>query len=209
MEIKEIEQFINQIKSVNSSKIVIDENDNITEMHILSDTKRSPKQISRDVQSGLISKFGIEIDHKKISIAQIDDLVIQNKDFRLKLNSIEISTSGMKASIKVLLEKDGNVFEGNSYGANTTYNSHRLIAKAALNSVENFLEIEDNLILEDITFVKSAGKDIVVSVVSFINNYSEQVLCGCALINSNMNEAIIKATLDAVNRKIIKCYNEG
>ncbi|KGG80095.1 hypothetical protein [Caloranaerobacter azorensis] len=207
MVIKDIEQFINQIKSVLSCKIVADENGSIQEIHILSDTKRSPKQVSRDVQSGLISRFGLDIDHKKISIAQIDEKVAENKDFRLKLKTIEFSTLGTKVFIKVILEKDEEVFEGEISGINTVSNSQRLLGTAALKAVEKFLGTEDNFILEDIKTIELAGREVVVSAVTFVTNNYEKLLSGCAFVNRDKKEAVVKATLDAINRSIIRHYS--
>lgn len=207
MIMKDIEQFISQIKSVLSCKVVADENGNIQEIHILSDIKRSPKQVSRDVQSGLISRFGLDIDHKKISIAQIDEKAAESKDFRLKLKTIEFSTSGTRANIKVILEKDEEIFEGEVSGVNTVSNSQRLLGTAALKAVEKFLGIEDNFILEDIKTVGLAGREVIVSAITFVTTNHEKLLSGCAFVNRDKKEAVVKATLDAINRSIIRHYS--
>lgn len=209
MNIKDIEQFIKQIKSIISCKVVVDENENIEEIHILSDVGRSPKQLSRDIQSGLISMFDIDIDHKKISIAQINDKAINEKDFRLKVKSIEYSTSGTKANVKVLLEKEEEIFEGECSGANSTYNSQRMLANATLRAVENFLGIEDNFILEDIKIVQLAGREVVVTAITFIAEYGEQIFAGCSFVNRDKKDAVVKSTLDAINRRVVKYHSDN
>jgi len=209
LDIREIEQFIKQIMSVISCKIVTDDSGNVEELHILADTKRSPKQISRDIQSSLISKFDYEIDHKKISIAQIDERTVEDTDFRLKLKTIEYSTSGTRADVKVILEKEDSYFEGESSGANTTYNSQRLLSTATLKAVESFLGIEDNFILEDITVSNLAGREVVVTAITFIADFGEQMFSGCAFVNRDKKEAVVKSTLDAINRRVVKYYSES
>lgn len=202
--VKEVEEFIRQIKSVLSCKLVTDDSDNILEIHVLSDTKRAPKQISRDLQSGLISKFGIEIDYKKVSIAQIDDKTLDSQGDRLILKTIEFTSAGVKADVKVTLERKEEVFEGTTSGVNTVNNSSRLIVTATLNAIESYLGIDDNFIVEDIKTIEIGGKEVVVVSVTFVSAYSEQSFVGCAFSNRDKNEAVVKATLDAINRRIIK-----
>ncbi len=209
MNIKEMEQLINQISSVISCKIVIDDQNNIQEIHVLSNVKRGPKQISRDIQSILISKFGLNIDYKKISVAQIDENMSEDIDFRLKLSSIQYSLSESKAIIKVTLEKEGKHYEGQASGIQTKHNSEKMIATATLKAVENFLGIEDMFIIEDLKTVNIAHRDVVVTAIIYINEYEEQFFTGCASVNRDKKEAIVKSTLDGINRKIMKYYNEN
>lgn len=199
-----VEQYLKQVKSVISCKIITDAENNIEEMHIVSNMQRSPKQISRDIQSILISKFGIHIDHKKISIAQIFDESIDQRDFRLKIKGIQYTTAGNKSDIKVVLEKDEENFEGVCAGINSTHNINRMLARAALSAVESFCGLQDIFVLEDVKSASVAGKEVMVVIVTSVLEYSEQELAGSALVTRDKKEAVVKATLDAVNRYIVK-----
>lgn len=61
------------MKDVKSASIVPDDKGSIMEAHIVAAMGRSPKQIARDVESMLVAKLGIPIDHRKISVAQIEE----------------------------------------------------------------------------------------------------------------------------------------
>lgn len=203
MDTREAEQYIKQIKAVESCKIILGSDFSIDEIHIVSTMRRSPKQISRDVQSILISRFGIDIDHKKISIAQIDTDLLPH-GCRLRLKTIEYSITEGKANIRVVLDKDDELYEGVFSGVNTVYNTSRMLAKATLFAVEKYCGIEDTFVLEDIKTAAIAGNEVVVVAVSLISTNQEQILTGSALVTRDKKEAIVKATLDAVNRSIIK-----
>ncbi|MTI49740.1 hypothetical protein [Sporosalibacterium faouarense] len=209
MNIKEMEQFLVKLKSIISCKIIVDKKNDIEELHILSNTQREPKQISRDIQSMLISEFGINIDHKKISIAQIDEEVVSNNDFRLRFSTVEYSLTGKKATIKVVLEKGGKYYEGQVAGIQTKYNSKRMIVEATLKAVENFLGVDELFIAEDVKVIEIADKRVVVTGIVFFNEYEEQFFTGCASINSDHKESIVKSTLDGINRKIVQYHNEN
>lgn len=204
MDISNIESFLGKLNSVISAKIVLGKDDEIEEIHILADNNRHSKQISRDIQSVLISKFDINIDHKKISIAQVEGERVSLKEFRLKIRSIEFLTSHRKADVKVILEKEDETFEGVTSGANTASNSLKLIAEATLKAVEGFANCMDTFILEDIKTTTLSGKEVVVVAITYLDNYTEYLLSGTSYINRDIKEAVVKATLDAINRCILK-----
>src|SRR5665647_1405511 len=71
--IQDWEQAIKQIKSVIAARINVNSQWEIEEVHILASSGRAPKQIVRDIESMLVAQFNLQIDHKKISVAQVED----------------------------------------------------------------------------------------------------------------------------------------
>lgn len=68
--LRRIEKLLIQLEGVGSLKIVPDGHGGIDEVHVLSSSSLSPKQIVRNIESALLAEFGLQIDHRKISIAQ-------------------------------------------------------------------------------------------------------------------------------------------
>lgn len=209
MQIKKAEELISKLKSVISSKIIVNKQNKIEELHILANTQREPKQISRDVQSVLISEFGIEIDYKKISIAQIDESIIDTNDYRLKFTRVQYSITGKKANIEVVLEKDDQHYIGKATGLQTRYNSEKMIATATLRAIENFLGTEDMFVTEDVKVIEMANKEVVITGIVLFSDNEEQFFTGSATIERDKKEAIVKSTLDGINRKVMKYCNEN
>ncbi|MCG8484087.1 MAG: hypothetical protein MJA31_12305 [Clostridia bacterium] len=202
--IKEIENFINKINSVICSRIVL-ENDEIKEIHIVSNMEKSPKQLSRDIQSILISKFNIDVDYKKISVAQVDDeSTIAMADFRLKLSSIEHTTRSNIFEAKVVLETDGTCYEGTSSGPNSANNVYKLLALAVINAVESFFDKKDIFILEDVLKVMVTGKEAFITLITTFENGKELLLSGSSVAGRNSDEMVVKSALDAINRVVLK-----
>ena len=205
MEIPEMKKAIEAIKSVESCGIVTDGNDRIEEIHIVADFHRNPKQISRDIQSVLISRFNLDIDHKKISIAQLKDVDIEKgEDYRLKLKTIDYSVSGHKSEVRVILEKDEVAFEAMVQGSSTKFSTQRILSTATLKAAENFLEREDLFSFEDVKIVHIADCQVAVVSVVTMEDGRENRLFGCSYIDSDLNEAVVRATLNAINRKVTK-----
>jgi len=71
--IERYEGIIRQVRDVLGAKVFLDKEGKISEIHILSSPARNPKQIVRDVVSALLIQAGVDVDHKKISVVQIEE----------------------------------------------------------------------------------------------------------------------------------------
>jgi hypothetical protein len=67
--VEEIEQAVAGLKDVRSARLVADNSGGILEVHVVADSSRSAKMVARDVESILVAKIGLSIDHRKISVA--------------------------------------------------------------------------------------------------------------------------------------------
>lgn len=200
-----IEQYLMKIRSVIGSKVVVNEDGTIEEIHIVSDLRRSPKQILRDVEAILISEFNQTIDYKKVSIAQIkEDSVKTEQDPRVKLKSIEYTNCGASIDVTVTLEKFNEQFSHTLSGIKTTSNIKRLAGTCALRAVENYLGIQEVFVFEDSQEVRLSNIDIIVVSITSVFRNREEVYTGTAKIGTDMNEATTRATLDAINRHIVQ-----
>ena len=68
----DIERLIGSINGVSAAKVVTDAEGRLVEVHVLADTTKSPKQLVRDIQSCTMAAFGLPIDYKIVSIAQVE-----------------------------------------------------------------------------------------------------------------------------------------
>jgi hypothetical protein len=203
------EQAIKQIRSVIATRIKANSLDKIEEIHVLADSKRNPKQIVRDIESILAAQFGMEIDHKKISVVQLESeeeatqkLPKKGEQVRPKLVSVSLRTVNTMAEVKVELSAEDEIMEGISTGPSTTYNKLRLFVDATISALSGFLMDKLICATEDV-IINRLGKHQVAQVaISLITPIGEQTLVGCAVVQNDEREAVVKATLDAVNRKL-------
>ena len=63
---EKIKRAIASLPDVQSCNVEFNPDGSISAIHIVSSTKRSPKQIVRDVESVLLADFEIKIDHRKV-----------------------------------------------------------------------------------------------------------------------------------------------
>jgi hypothetical protein len=199
----EIEAVLLTLNDITSACVVTDKIGNIDEIHILSTTARPPKQMVRDIESALMAKFGIELDHKKVSIAKTQtdrQFKISNK--RLKFTEVSISLNGTKGEATVSLRKNDETFTGTASGHCSHQNQLRLIASATLNAVGESVGDGTDIILEDIGTITLADKSVIVVYVNFISPHGEDILTGSAIVKQDTWKAVVNAALDAINRRI-------
>ena len=199
-----IENYLQKVQSVLGCKVMKDRNDTISEIHIVSDLRRSPKQILRDVEAVMMSEFNTPIDYKKVSIAQIQSGSLKlDQDPRLKLNLIEYNNNGSNVCVKIVLEKQGEEYGAELVGINTAGNFKRLIGSTILKAVEKYLDVEEVFVFEDVKRVELANIEVMVVGITSVYGGNEEIFTGTAKIISDSKETIARATLDAVNRHVL------
>lgn len=203
-DMNEYQVLLNKISGVISSKIIADETSKIIEIHILASSNRGAKQISRDIQSALLAQFNLNIDHKIISIAQIKDNSLISSPSRLSIKNINIIGENGKIEVKIYLTKDGQDYIGTALGGNSLISRNRIIAEATLDAIHNFLNLEYTFILIDTVRFAVAERYAYAVAVLHRSDTNQEHLIGSAIIKNDDSEAIVRATLDAINRRLIK-----
>lgn len=202
--ISQLEAALRELKSVCAAKVVIDENGLICEIHLLVEGDRNPKQVVRDVESMLLARFGLSVDHRKISVAQ-KELYMRGSEFpRLRWVDVQISQEGTRAIVTVLAERNGQLFSGKAAGARSASNVVRLVATATLRAVEAAYGLQERFALEDLNAsVVVAGHPAVVTLISVLSDSGEDLLIGSALVRNDLHRTVVAATLDALNRRVL------
>lgn len=205
---EQIEDVVRQLKDVVSARAVLDAVGRVAELHVLVNARRAPKQVARDIESGLKAHLGVDIDYKKISIAQVQGRSAlggaSSERVRLRFIDVGLTVSGAKAEAVVHLRRDDETYTGSATGHASTHNQSRLIACATLRAVENSADQDGSMVVEDLsTQVSLAGRTAVVVLVSALSlGKGEELLTGSALVRQDAWKAVVNATLDAVNRRL-------
>lgn len=199
------------------------DDDQLVEIHVLASIERSPKQISRDVQSALFATYGIEVDHRIISIAQLpedpftrvfnpaepaSEDTAASKEVRLLFTGIDSSQKNGLFEASVYLSCDSKCYTGNAHSRNTEMQRNRAVASATLGAVNDLLGSEYFSLME-VKQVAVSELDIILTVVEFQASTASApiTLIGSAVQQDNTPSSIVRSTLDAINRNFSKLYN--
>ena len=202
MDFISFEDVITKIQGVTHAKVVYN-NEELEEVHIIANTIRSPKQIVRDIESALLAIFNYRIDRKLISIAQIDTGETKSiKRIRYEGISLDIKDNNVECEVRLIMNDDE--YKSTETAIGTSVNRRKVVAKATISAIEDIIGKPFIFDVEDIVINSIREISYVTVIINMINNTAEEVLIGTAIIRNDMNEAIAKATLDAINRRIEK-----
>lgn len=198
----EIENALCQISEVDAVRIVNEDNNLISELHVLSSGQKAPRQLVRDIESLLITRFGIAIDHKKISIAHINNS--QNTRAhnlnRLRISNINIDVKDFEAAVEVKLTQNESQCAGVVKGPASKNGRLRLVALATLDAVLKSAATDFGLALEHISVIHAGSVQVAVACVTVMTKVGEITHSGSAIVKGNESDAVAKAALDAINR---------
>lgn len=199
-EIEDMEALVEKLDGVIAAHFMPDENGGLAEIHVLADKSKSPKQLSRDIQSAVAAQSGYGISHNIISIAQISGEQAPRPHTRLKITGLDISYTKNQFIARVTLEIGGESFTGTAASISNAGSRTVEVAKACVNAVNTYLKYEV-FQLYDIQKVRIGDFYSAVVAVSFYDaGRSEKILTGTAVIKEDEYYSAIKGTLDAVNR---------
>jgi hypothetical protein len=205
--VAEIEQSLAQVAEIRAARIVSSDAGVIQEIHVLADPSKSPKQLVRDIESTIMAQFGIAIDHKKVSIAQLGrESIIEEEapvtHARARIHSVNTEVAGVRCTATVTLELEGELYTGKAEGPASTTGRSRIVGQAALNAVELYTNGSFGFALEDVAIVTLGHERVAVSCVILVTPLGEQALSGSALVRQSENDSLVRATLDAINRRL-------
>lgn len=195
--------LIEKLDGVLNVKFVDDEKGNIIELHVLASKIIHPKQLVRNIESALLSKFDYTIDRKIISIAQIESELYALPE-RVRFLALNLRyTSNSEVVVNVELQKDDEIF-ASSESVNTVNTDIKIaVANATLSSVHQFLNSKNMFKIVKIQTETLCEREIVMSVVSCHESKgSDELLIGACFVTSDPNIATVKSVLNTINRKI-------
>lgn len=206
--VKDIEAALAEIGEISAARVVVTPEGTISEVHVIALPNKQPKQLVRDIESTLMARFAIPIDHKKISIALLGREALaetesnRSSHIRPRIVSVHASTSGVQASVSVTLEIADTEYVGIVSGPASQTGRARLVAMATLDAISQYSVATIAFALEDVAIVQLGREKVAVSCISLVSGFGEQTLSGSALVRQNDNDSIVRATLDAINRRM-------
>ena len=202
VDVPAMERDLARIPAVSSARVVEDDGQ-VHEVHIVCGTGRSPKLIGRDVQSLLAARWGVDIDHRKVSVVQLEDgggaaevdlteeAVTATPageepvaDGAPRLVRVAVAVSGDDAEATVALAAGGREVAAQAKGVPSWVGQRRLAATAALEALGALDPAVGTCQLEEVTVLGSGAESIVVTSVTAWRDGVERTFAGAAPVGS-------------------------
>jgi len=162
----------------------------------------------------LRERFGLGVDAERVQL--VEDMEAGDEEpaaapqpsqaadgrFRPAIRRMHIVSSGLSVAADVTLAVGDRTVIGHADGTATRSGVQRAVATATLRAVEELLGGQARFEL-DLVEVAPTGRDrtVLVAVTMLTGNGSER-LTGAAAIREDVRQAAIRATLDALNRRV-------
>ncbi|MDX1396183.1 MAG: hypothetical protein R3195_17515 [Gemmatimonadota bacterium] len=210
-----VEQLLRSVEGVDSLKIVPDNNGAIDEIHVLSGSGLGAKQIVRNIESALLAQFGLQIDHRKISIAQVREQDLPRaaaepetdpepepvKPRRIIMRGFHVDRrAGERVLCRVQLGEADETYEGQAQGPDYAKARLEVAAQAVLNALGKATKGASTFAIEGVSQIDLFGRRLVVALVHASAGRATLSLPGIAEVSDSVEEAVVLACLSATNR---------
>ena len=224
--IERAETLVSRIQGVSSCRISTDEVGAITEIHVVALPHKAAKLVARDVESCLKAELGIEVDHRKIGVVVITpgrpeedsgdsggkeavaerlvEFPVEEVASRFEFRSVNLFVSHDGIQAEVELARDGVDVLGKAATENPSTPPARVVAEAAVKAVGDLLEEPARLCLADVRDIVLGDVPAVVVKVDLVRHRDVKNLAGCSFLSGNVNQTVVFAALDAINRVVGK-----
>jgi hypothetical protein len=197
----DLEDAIAQLPKVRGVRIVASETE-VEEIHVISAKDIPPKHLVRDIISLLFVRFGVRVDRRFLSIVQSDDEPPPQVG-RPIIASVTRQHVGNETETSVALQSGRQVVLG-SNTACTGDNDLRSGGLALIDAVENLIGRRRVIGLSDVRLVELTNRQLVIVLVTWHGARADESFVGSALSEDNPVAAAARATLNAINRKLIR-----
>ena len=211
------EQELSKITGVRSVRVVGAARP--SEIHVVAGKARSPKQIVRDVQSLAVAGFGVSIDHRIVSVVQIDEDSVGQSSPRSRLargpqpgpqpgrplvESVQTSVEGANRVVRVILGwPEGVRSEGNASSGTSRELQARAAMEATVEALAPALAVRSMRVEVEHALVQAMGRDEAVVVRATVYEGDEATgVTGAVLVDDEVASAGVRALLHAINRKL-------
>lgn len=222
-----LEAELKKIAGVKNARIV--GADAPEEIHIVASSARSPKQVVRDVQSLAAAGYGLPIDHRIVSVVQLEEAdpppppstikldapveepaavtagaPARHEDRRPVLERVVLGTRGTAGWVEVGLRwPDGTETDGSGNAGPSRETRARGAANALVKALQPILaERGTELELDQVLIHRMDSADSVFVRATFFDGGAAIPVVGSAIVYDDVASAAVRALLHAVNRKL-------
>jgi hypothetical protein len=209
-ELRELEDELCRLAGVLAVRVVGDRVGRPVEIHVLSDHSKPAKQTVRDVRAVAQTVFGMELDHRIVSVAQLNTneqdapvgIDLAPQESRVRVGSIQVEDVGLRAQVRVILITGDHEHVGFAEGSVASIARPQLVASAALDALRQMEPAAEAVHIATAEISRTGRNRVAVVTVVYVDPPTELVVSGSAVVRRDRDDAVARALLDATNRRL-------
>ena len=212
-ELRELEDELCRLSGVHAVRVVGDRSGRPVEVHVLADPSKPAKQTVRDVRAVAQTVFGIELDHRIVSVAQLNTndqntpvgIELPPDEARARVGSINVEAVGLArpgarrarrrttASSPATPRVRSRARHGRSSSPPPRSTRVRQGEPAA-----------EAIHITSAEISRVGSNRVAVVTVVYVDPPTELVVSGSAVVRRDRDDAVARALLDATNRRLAR-----
>lgn len=209
-DLTEVEAELCRLPDVTAVRIVADQVGRPVEIHVLACAGKPAKQIVRDVQSVALASFGVDLDRRIVSVVQLErngaselpQAVTQPSTSRPRIVTVQAQSSGFRTAVQVTLGTVEDERTGYAEGSIAASTRPRILAEATLDALRQLEPAAECLDVDTALVTRAGAHDVVVVLLVTVDPPHERHLSGSAIVYQHADDAVVRAVLDATNRRL-------
>ena len=121
---------------------------------------------------------------------------------RLVIERVQLVSAGLGVSVSVTLRSGDRAVVGEAEGAATALALNRTVAEATLRAVECVVGQDVRFFVEHVELAATGDERTALVVLSMLTDRATQRLSGASVVREDVRQAVIRAVLAAVNRRV-------
>jgi hypothetical protein len=211
-DLRELEDELCRLAGILAVRVVADRIGRPVEVHVLADHSKPAKQTVRDVRAVAQTVFGIELDHRIVSVAQLDTdehneplgIDLPGKETRPRVGAIGVEAVGVRAEARVALIAGEEERVGYAEGSVASIARPPLVAAATLDALKQLDPAAEAVYVASADIARVGPTRVAVVTVVYVDPPNELVVSGSAVVRRDRDDAVARALLDATNRRLAR-----
>jgi hypothetical protein len=212
------ENGIRGLVDVEDAKILVEDGE-VREVHVISGSRKPAKLIVKDVVGLIWTRYNRRIDHRIVGVVRVraqgngapkieagpvlDEPAPEiEAASRIRFGSVNLYLDGARAQAQVELRWKGVLRMGSASGWCSREGAQRLVAAATLAALQEFLDDDIALGVEDVNVIRMSGHEVAIVGLALLTHRQEKLLTGCCTVGRDLPQAVVLASLSALNRVI-------
>lgn len=121
---------------------------------------------------------------------------------RVVIERVQLVSAGLATSVVVTMSAGGRSVQGTAEGTATTGSLNRAVAAATLRAVEAVVEGRARFDVDHVEVAETGAHRTALAVVTMVTDRATQRLSGASVVREDARQAVIRAVLAAVNRRL-------
>ncbi len=157
---------------------------------------------ARDAAVGIATIFSSDQRIANGAALQAAPEVTLARPSRLTIEHVQLVSAGLGTSVTVTLGLDGRSLEGQAEGVSTQSGLLRSVATATVRAIEAITDATLRFEVEHVEVARTGTDQTALVVITMLTGRSSQRLSGASVVREDPREAVIRAVLAALNRRM-------